>query len=139
MNSDPALIRHNVRFEPPDLIVSSADTKMTLEEATAIWKFIADSTINVERYYWVADISKFDRAPPIARTDDVMRTLSRLHGLACFHGNFAQRTIFTVALRAARLLGRMSTDSELAFFNDEATARAWVESMREKTKRQASR
>lgn len=139
MNSDPALTRHNVRFEPPDLIVSEADTMITLDESTAIWKFIADSTMNVERYYWVADISKFDRAPPIARTDDVMHTLSRLHGLACLHGNFTQRTIFTVALRAARLLGRMSKDSELAFFDDEATARAWVESMREKAKREATK
>lgn len=139
MNSDPALIRHNVRFEPPDLIVSAADAKMTLEEASAIWRFIADSTINVERYYWISDISRFDRAPPTPRTDEVFRTLSRAHGFAFIHGGFAQQTMMTLAIRAGRLLGYMAKDNEVKFFDDEATARAWVESMREKAKRQARR
>ncbi len=139
MNSDPALTRHNVRFEPPDLIVSAADTEMTLDESVAIWKFIADATANVECYYWISDISRFDRSPPTPRNDEVLRTLSRAHGFAFIHGGFAQRTIMTVALRAARLLGYVHQDCQVEFFNDEATARTWVDSLREKAKRQAGR
>jgi hypothetical protein len=137
VNSDQAITRHRVIFEPPDLIVSAPQKSLTTEEAAIIWKFVYSSTANVERFYWISDISKLERSPPGMRTPDVMGSLSKLHGLACIKGGFAQRTIMTVASRASKLLGFRLMGSEVAFFDDEPAARVWIDSLRQKAKSQS--
>lgn len=129
VNSDP-MTRHQVVFEPPDLILSAPQTTLTVEDAMTIWNFINEATTSVERFYWIANISSIERAPPGVRSPEMLRGLSKLHGLACIKGSFTQRTIMMIASRAARLLGLRLIESEVAFFDDEAEARVWIESLR---------
>jgi hypothetical protein len=49
---------------------------------------------------------------------------------AVIGGNFQQRTLITVILRAARLLGLLRADAVFEFFQDESSARAWVDSLK---------
>lgn len=134
VNSTEILARHFITFQPPDLIVSAPQKQVTSDEAAVIWQFVNDSTANVERFYWIADISNLERAPAGTPQRDQMRSLLRLHGLACVKGSFAQRTIMNVAARASRLLGYSDRDGHIGFFDDETSARAWVDSLRKEAK-----
>ncbi len=130
MNAEQRMARHRVVFEPPDLLLSKPDKIITHEDNEVIWKFILSATANVERFYWIANISELERLPPATKTANAASVIAKLHGLACVQGSFAQRTIIGISARAAKLLGYRRAESDVGFFDNESEARAWIESLR---------
>ena len=137
MNRDQILARHRVVLEQPDLITSKPNKVLTPEENEVIWAYVLEVTAGVGRFYWISDISDLERLSPTGRTQAAADVLHKLHGLACIGGSFAQRTIMTVGVRAAKLLGFNIGASHVAFFENDASARVWVNSLRDEARSQS--
>jgi hypothetical protein len=127
-----ALERHRVVYEPPELITGFPTGTLTVEAARIIWKFVDESCAQTDRFYWISDISGLGRYAAGDLEEHATRAMRKLAGLAIVGGNFSQRTMMTVLIRAARLLGRVHKDSQVEFFPDETTARVWIDSLRKK-------
>lgn len=124
------LQQHRVAFEPPDLVTGAPKGTLTVEAAHIIWEFVDRSCAHVDRFYWMSDISGLDRYATGEQGPVVWKVMAKLAGVAFIGGNFGQRTIMTVLFRAARALGAARKDAAVEFFRDEASARAWIDSLR---------
>jgi hypothetical protein len=128
--NDDALKRHRVVFEPPDILTSAPIGTLGLDDAQAIWQFADASCAQTDRIYWLSDISRLDRYAPGDPGGPAKKVLNKMAATAVIGGNFQQRTLITVILRAARLLGLLRADAVFEFFQDESSARAWVDSLK---------
>lgn len=126
------LEQHRVAFEPPDLITSFPTGTLTLEATRIVWQFVDASSAQTDRFYWLSDISRLERYAAGDHGVLVRKVMAKLVGAAIVGGNFQQRTIMSVLFRAGRLLGITRTDACVEFFENESSARAWVDSLRKK-------
>lgn len=133
MNHDhDPLKKHRLVFEPPDLVISGATGVLTPEDAHVIWHFVDESLSQSEHGYWLSHLSALERYPGGDPGGQARKVLEKMSGIAFVGGNFQQRTIMQVLLRAARVLGATRKDMQMAFFADERAAREWLDHLRKK-------
>jgi len=124
---------HAVRFEPPDVVYSRPVGEISGEQSAAVWAFVRE-VMRPEGIYWLADISKLTRYSSAALSSKDVVPMHLLHCYAAFGANFFQRTLMTGIVRASRALAWTEPRTKLAFFKDEASARAWIAELRAKGK-----
>jgi len=124
---------HSVRFEPADLIYSRPIGVITEGDAMRGWEFIRAS-IGSQRFFWLVDISKITRYSSAAAKLPPGIDPKKVGGFAAFGASFYQRTLLNAVLKALILIGYMDDQTPLAFFADEASARAWIDELRANTR-----
>jgi hypothetical protein len=119
---------HTIRIEG-DMIFSSVQGAFTVEDSTAYFLVVEQVLAEHGRYFMLVDMSRADTIP--AETRRVSAEFAKDHpsaGVVVWGSNFAVRVLFTLVMRAARILKPDTVP--LAFVRSEREARAWVAEQR---------
>lgn len=121
--------RHEVRFEEPDLVIIRIVGELLVSDLEVFYPVLQRRFEGRGPQLWLMDMAEAGPMGAEARRYSagwVPRL--RLGATAMVHAGFQQRIITTMLTHAYRLFGAMS--SPMKFFDDEASARAWLASQR---------
>jgi len=123
---------HRIRFEPPDVGYTLWNGDVTGEQMQKILDATAAWLGPNGRLYGLADMRRIGRVSSEARQIAAQHPRADCFAaLACFGAKFETRVLLGLTQRAAKLLGRRPP-FPMAFFDDEASARAFLDAEREK-------
>jgi hypothetical protein len=125
-----ALGAHLYRFESPDLFMTRVLGDVSRQDVEATYDTMRRCTQAVDRFFWIADVSRLGRLLPEARKyTDPTGMEGMLFGIAVVGATFQQQVLVTLGSKASTLLRRM-TPVPMAFCKSEVEARAWIDSRR---------
>ncbi|MDI3286742.1 STAS/SEC14 domain-containing protein [Polyangium sp. 15x6] len=119
---------HRVTFEPPDLVVVSWDGPIEADDMVAVFD-VLEEVSGGRQVLLLCDVSRTPgptvQARHLAAND---RRMMLMGPLAMVGTNFQVRVVVSMLETAARLV--QGKTSPTAFFDDEASARAWLAAQR---------
>ncbi|MDI1481781.1 STAS/SEC14 domain-containing protein [Polyangium sp. y55x31] len=123
---------HVVRFEAPDIVHIRNVGDIALEDMQRMFEAILGGVAQAGgRVFWLADITRMGHVRAEARKLAIESDITKnLLGTAIYGGNFQQRAISNLAIKAARVLNPKSVATPFKFLATEAEARAYVEAIR---------
>ncbi|MDC0739967.1 STAS/SEC14 domain-containing protein [Polyangium mundeleinium] len=123
---------HRYRFEAPDLFIVRVVGDVSLSDTQTMFERIEDLSEKAGRpIFWLSDISGLGQVTPAARKFPLKLDPTRwLRATVVFGGNFHQRLVANLVMKAIPLLRPSRQMRPLSFFTTEAEARAYVEEER---------
>lgn len=116
---------HVIRLEPPNVVFLRFRGDLSGLELSRLLDRVEQFTEDQPEVFGLADLSRLGMlSPEVRRIAATRRYGAQNRGAAIFGASFRQRVIATLVMRAAELFqGRAPP---IAFFDDEAQARAWI-------------
>ncbi|MDI1433915.1 STAS/SEC14 domain-containing protein [Polyangium sorediatum] len=132
---------HVYRFEAPDVVHIRNVGDVALEDMQRMFELIRAARAQVGGLvFWLSDITQMGHVRAEARKLAIESdTNKNLRGTAIYGGNFKQRAIANLAIKAARVLRPSRVLTPFKFVATEAEARAYIEAIRCGTQGVASR
>lgn len=121
--------RHEVRFEEPDIVHIRIVGELLVSDLEVLYPALQRYGEGLNRQLWLMDMAEAGTMSPESRrrsAEWVPRI--RIGAAAMVHAGFEQRIITKMLTHVYRLLGVMNHPTR--FFDDEASARAWLASQR---------
>lgn len=121
--------RHEVRFEEPDLVHIRVVGDLLASDLEVLYPILQRRSEGRARQLWLMEMAEAGTMTAESRRFSagwVPRL--RIGATAMVHVGFEQRIVTKMLTSVYRLFGVM--DFPLKFFDDEASARAWLESQR---------
>ncbi|MDI1447345.1 STAS/SEC14 domain-containing protein [Polyangium sp. 6x1] len=123
---------HEYRFEAPDIVHIRNVGDVVLEDMRRMFDLIREGVAEAGGpVFWLAGIARMGHVHADARKLAIESDTARnLQGTAIYGGNFHQRAISNLAIKAARLLRPARASTPFRFIATEADARAYIEAIR---------
>jgi hypothetical protein len=121
-------------FEPPDIFFLALRGHVNWEEGSEINRRHREWGKDLERVYFLIDLSELDRIDPEVRKDATATMAAlQLRGMVGFGAPIKARVIAKLIFTALNLFSNKADKVPLHFTNTEAEARAWIEERRHET------
>lgn len=123
---------HAYRFESPDIVHIRNVGDISRGDMQCMFETILGGVAQAGgRVFWLADITRMGHVCPEARKLAIESDVTKnLRGTAIYGGNFQQRAISNLAIKAARVLNPKQIATPFKFLATEAEARAYIEAIR---------
>ncbi|MDI3287622.1 hypothetical protein [Polyangium sp. 15x6] len=123
---------HVYRFEAPDIVHIRNVGDVAVEDMRRMFELIQTGVAHVGGpVFWLAGIARMGHVHAEARKLAIESDTARnLQGTAIYGGNFQQRAISNLAIKAARLLRPARASTPFKFIATESEARAYIEAIR---------
>lgn len=121
--------KHEVRFEEQDTVYVRVVGDVTPRELDEIFSLLQAYGEGRDRQYWLIEMAEAGTmSAESRRCASAWAPRLRIGGVAMFHIGFEQRIIANMLTHVYRLIGSLTYPVKM--FDDEASARAWLESQR---------
>jgi len=118
-------------YEPPDIFFLKLNGHVNWEEGSEINRRHREWGQNLDRVFFLIDLSTLDRIDPEVRKD-ATSTLAALppRGMVGFNAPIKAKVIAKLIFTALNLFSNKADNVPLHFTSTEAEARAWIEERR---------
>lgn len=123
--------KHAIRFEAPDILLTRPIGDMSTEEFRQVAQHVASLPQPEKGFFAIIDSREGGRTDPAALKLPEAKTMNgSQRAVAYLNARYYQRTLVGIFQRAAKLLNFGVSNTVIAFFDTEAEARAWFDTIR---------
>jgi hypothetical protein len=131
MGYPPNIGKQTTLFEPPDIFFLKLTGHVNWEEGSEINRRHREWGKDLERVYFLIDLSELDRIDPEVRKDATATMAEiQLRGMVGFGAPIKAKVIAKLIFTALNLFSNKADKVPLHFTDTEAEARAWIDERR---------
>jgi hypothetical protein len=129
---EPNIGKQTTLFEPPDIFFLKLIGHVNWEEGSEINRRHREWGKDLERVYFLIDLSELDRIDPEVRKDATATMAEiQLRGMVGYGAPIKAKVIAKLIFTALNLFSNKADKVPLHFTDTEAQARAWIEERRQ--------